>query len=360
MDRRAVLGGACAALLLGAVCASALGGDVRVTRAGRGPAPRVGHAWTLRLTVRPATFNGVVRVTADGPVRLTARAAGRHGTYRARLVFPKTGVWRLVARAGGTQTRVGRVRVLAPTPLVLEEPTGVAVRPDGSLLVVEFDRRRLLRIVPSTGRVTQIATFGKPWGVASGPSGAVFVSSQNTVERADPGHAPVIVALVDPALEIGPVAVTPAGDLIYATVSALYRLPGGKPGTPERLAAGTVLAGPHGIAVTSDGALLVSDTNNNRILRIDGDTVTTFATLGGPRGIDVAPDGKVYVAGGDEHRIVHYSASGDRLGVVGPRFADTYALSVAADGTVYAVDLGGRGIIRRIAPNGTVSVVRAG
>src|SRR5256885_2177866 len=135
MDRRAVLGGACAALL-GAACASAQGSDVRVARAGLGPAPRVGHAWTLKLTVRPATFNGAVRVTADGPVRLSVRAAGRHGTYRARLVFPKTGVWRLVVRAGGTRTRLGQVRALARAPLVLEEPTGIAVRPDGSLLVV--------------------------------------------------------------------------------------------------------------------------------------------------------------------------------------------------------------------------------
>ncbi|HJQ50157.1 MAG TPA: hypothetical protein VJ838_06580 [Gaiellaceae bacterium] len=360
MDRRAVLGGACAAFLLGAACASARGSDVRVARVGRGPDPRAGHAWTLSLTVRPASFHGAIRVTADGPVRLSARAAGGNGAYRARLVFPRAGSWRLAATAGGTRTRLGSVRVLAPAPLVFEEPTGIDVRPDGSLLVVEFDRRRLLRVVPATGRVTPLATFGKPWGVASAASGAVFVSSQNTVERIDPGHAPVIVASVDPALEVGPVAVTPTGDLIYATASALYRLPGGKPGTPERLAAGTTLAGSHGIAVTSGGVLLVSDTSNNRILRVDGDTVTSFAMLGGPRGIDVAPDGTVYVAAGDAHRIVHYSAVGERLGVVGPRFADAYALSVAADGTVYAVDLGGRGIIRRIASDGTASVVTAG
>jgi sugar lactone lactonase YvrE len=360
MDRRAVLGGACAALLLSAACASAQGGDVRVVRAGRGPAPRVGHAWTLKLIVRPASFHGVVRVTADGPVRLSARARGRNGTYRARLVFPKTGKWRLLAAAGGTRTGLGSVHVPGPAPLVLEEPTGIDAQPDGSLLVVEFDRRRLLRIVPSSGRVTQIATFGKPWGVASAPSGAAYVSTENTVQRVEPGHAAVTVASVDPALEIGPVAVTPEGDLIYATVSALYRLPGGEHGTPERLVAGTALAGAHGIAVTPGGVLLVSDTNNDRILRIDGDNVTTFATLGGPRGIDVGTDGTVYVASGVEHRIVRYSASGERLGVVGPRFADAYALSVAADGTVYAVDLGGLGIIRRIAPDGTASVVPAG
>jgi sugar lactone lactonase YvrE len=357
---RAVLGGACTVLLLTAVCASAQGGDVRVARADRGPGPRVGRAWTLKLTVRPASFHGAVRVTANGPGRLSARAVGGNGAYRARLVFPKAGSWRLAATAAGTRTRLGSVRVLAPAPLVLQEPTGIDVRPDGSLLVVEFGRHRLLRVAPATGRVTRLATFGKPWGVASAASGAVFVSSRNTVQRVGPGGTPVTVASVDPALEIGPLAVTRTGDLIYATTSALYRLPGGKPGTPDRLAAGTTLAGPHGIAVTSDGALLVSDTDDNRILRVDGDAVTTFATLGGPRGIDVAPDGTVYVASGDEHRIVHYSASGVRLGVVGPRFADTYALSVAVDGTVYAVDLGGRGIIRRIAPDGTASVVPEG
>jgi hypothetical protein len=115
IDRRAVLGGACAALLVSAACASAQGGDVRVVRAGPARAPRVGHAW---------------------------------------------------------------VRVLAPAPLVFEVPTGLDVQPDGALLVVEFDRRRLLRVVPSSGRVTQIATFGKPWGVARGPTGSTYVSTQ--------------------------------------------------------------------------------------------------------------------------------------------------------------------------------------
>jgi sugar lactone lactonase YvrE len=288
---------------------------------------------------------------------MSVRATGGRGTYRARLVFPKPGRWRLAATAGGARFPLGSVRVLPRAPLALAEPTGIAAQPDGSLLVVEFDRHRLLRVIPSTGRVRQIAAFAKPWGVARAASGAVFVSSQNTVQRIDPGHAPVTVASVDPALEIGPVAVTPGSDVVYATVSSLYLLPGGKRGTPQQLAVSTVLAGSHGIAVASDGALLVSDTNDNRILRVDGNSVTTFASLGHPRGIDVAPDGTVYVAAADDHRIAHYSAAGVRLGFVGPRFADTYALSVAGDGTVYAIDLGGRGIIRRIAPNGTASVV---
>jgi hypothetical protein len=263
MNRRAVLGGLCLALLLAAAGASAAGG-VRISRAPGATSPRVGRAWTVRLVVRPASFRGVVRIAAAGPRRISARASGGHGTYRARLVFPKAGLWRLIAWAGASRSRLGAVRVLAPSPLVLDQPTGVDVRPDGALLAVEFGLRRLVRVVPASGRVTQLATFAKPWGVARAPSGSIFVSDRNTLQRIDPGRAAITVASVDPALEIGPVAVTSAGDVVFSTASTLYRLSGGRAGTPQRLAVGTKLAGPHGIAVARDGALLVSDTNDDR------------------------------------------------------------------------------------------------
>jgi len=246
----------------------------------------------------------------------------------------------------------------ASSPLALDQPLGIDVAPNGSLLVVEFGPRRLVRVAPSTGRITQIATFVKPWGVARAPSGSIFVSDGGKLRRVDPGHAPVTVATAGPTFEIGPVAVTPTGDVVYATAYALYRLRGGK-GTPRPIATGTVLNGTHGIAVAADGSLLVSDTDSNRILRVRGNTVTTFATLGHPRGIDIARNGTVYVVAADAHRIARYSPSGKRLGFAGPRFDDPYALSVAKDGTVYALDLGVTGIIRRIAANGTASVVAA-
>ena len=244
-------------------------------------------------------------------------------------------------------------------PLALDQPLGIDVAPDGSLLVVEFGSRRVIRIAPSTGRITRIATFVKPWGIARAPSGSIFVSDGGKLRRVDPGRSPVTVATVAPAFEIGPVAVTPRGDVVYATAYALYRLRGGKAGTPKLVAPGTTLNSSHGIAVASDGSLLVSDTDSNRIVRVAGDRVTTFARLGHPRGIDIARNGTVYVVAADAHRIARYTASGKRLGFVGPRFTDPYALSVAHDGTVYALDLAVTGIIRRIAPDGTSSVVAA-
>ena len=52
------------------------------------PQPVAARGWTARLTVRPASFAGVVRVTATGPTPLSVRATGGRGSYRARLVFP--------------------------------------------------------------------------------------------------------------------------------------------------------------------------------------------------------------------------------------------------------------------------------
>ena len=218
------------------------------------------------------------------------------------------------------RSRLGSVRV-RPARLVLVEPTGIDVAPDGSLLVVESGLRRLVRVNPATGRLTPLVDLVKPWGVARAATGSSYVSDLGWVKRVDPGRAPQIVATVDPGVEVGPLTVTPAGDVVYSTVSAVYRLAHGTSGAPERLAGGTPFLGPHGIAVSADGSLLVSDTGNGLIRRIGAaGSVTTFAAIGSPRGIDVAPDGSVYVAGGDEHRIVHLDASGKRLGTVGPRF----------------------------------------
>jgi streptogramin lyase len=267
-------------------------------------------------------------------------------------------LWKLAARAGGSRSKLGSVRVRF-APLVLDEPTGIDVNPDGSVLVVEFGLLRLVRVAPATARVSRLAVLTKPWGVARAPSGSIFVSDLGWLKRIDPAHAPTIVATADPGIEIGPVTVMPGGDVVYSTAWGLYRVAGGVAGTPQQLAANTPFSGPHGIAVASNGTLLVSDTGNNLIRRVDptSGAVTTFAAIGHPRGIDVAPDGTVYVAAADEHRVVRFSASGQRLGAVGPRFGDPYALAVADDGTVYAIDAGPKGLIRRIARDGTSSVV---
>ena len=89
---------------------------------------------------------------------------------------------------------LGAASASASTPLALDQPLGIDVAPNGSLLVVEFGLRRLVRIASMTRRITQVATFVKPWGVARSPSGSIYVSDGGKLRRVDPGRAPVTVA----------------------------------------------------------------------------------------------------------------------------------------------------------------------
>jgi len=157
---------------------------------------------------------------------------------------------------------------------------------------------------------------------------------------------------------IGPVAVAPNGDVYLSDGVGVYRLPGGT-GAPVRIGHGAAFGQPHGLAVAADGALLVSDTANDRVARIDPatDAVTTFAAVGGPRGIDVAADGTVYVVESASGSVVRLSAAGARLGNLGLPFLLPYDLQVAPGGVVYLLESGPTGYIRRIAPNGAVTTV---
>jgi hypothetical protein len=161
--------------------------SVRVSLAGARPVLTVGGAWTARLTVRPVSFRGVVRVSATGPKRIDALASGGRGAYRVRLVFTAAGRWTLTARAGTSTSLLGSVQVgkAAPTPLAFVWPTSVEPEPGGSLLLVENGLRRLLRVHPATGRVTEIASFTKPYAVERAPSGSIFVNDGPFLRRID-------------------------------------------------------------------------------------------------------------------------------------------------------------------------------
>ena len=204
--------------------------------------------------------------------------------------------------------------------------------------------QRLVRVRPVTGRVTPVATFTKPWGVARAPSGSIFVSDQGSLERIDGNHAPTTVFAAEPGARGRPGRGRPERRRLLrhgvrpVSPAAGTARDAGAPG------AGTAFSSPHGLTIASDGAVLVPDTNNNRILRVDPATgaVTPFAGLGHPRGIDVAADGSVFVAAADEGRVVHLSAAGSRIAAVGPLFGDPYALALGRDGSVYAIDAGPR------------------
>jgi streptogramin lyase len=334
-----------------------LSSTVHVSVAGTPGAAVARSPWTLRLSVRPASFAGAVRVTATGPRKIEARAIGGHGSYRAQLVFPSAGSWKLTARAGGSTSQLGvfQVRPAPPRPVAFIEPTSIDVEPSGSLLLVENNPGRLLRVNPATGAVTVLVpSLSRPYSAVRAPSGAIFFSTESQIDRLTGSGPQLKVAEADS--QIGPVAVAPNGDVFFATSARVFRLPGGA-GPAVPVAAG--FSNPHGVAVAADGALLVSDTGNDRIRRIDptSGTVTTVAQVGQADGLDVAADGSIYVVEGISHRIVRLSPTGARLGFVGPAFVLPYDVQAAPGGGVYVLEAGPTGYVRRVAPNGSVTTV---
>ena len=209
----------------------------------------------------------------------------------------------------------------------------------------------------------------RPYAVVRAPSGAIFLSSSNVLRRIE-GGTNTIVAEVD--RQIGPVTVGSNGDVYYATANRIFRL-GGCFGPPTLIAGTGVQGGggdggpalaaevssPHGLGLTADGGLLVSDTDNNRIRRIDlaSGIITALAEVQLPLGMDVGADGTIYVVDGRARRVVHLSSSGVRVGLVGPVFSLPYDVEVSADGVVYMIDAGRVGRLRRIAVDGTVTTV---
>jgi sugar lactone lactonase YvrE len=112
--------------------------------------------------------------------------------------------------------------------------------------------------------------------------------------------------------------------------------------------------------VTSDGGLLVSDTGNGRVKRVDLKTggVETWSDLVAPRGISIAPDGQTaYVVDKSMNRVVHLRIDGKRLGSVKHVFADPYAVATAPGGFLYVVDTAALGRLFRVGPSGAATVV---
>jgi sugar lactone lactonase YvrE len=172
-----------------------------------------------------------------------------------------------------------------------DSPSGLALAADGALIVADTGNHAIRRLGPDghvttvaggTGRGRQdgpaaTATFDSPIGVAVGPDGVIYVAdSYNDCIRA--------IAL----------------DGAVTTVAG-----GGLPGYRDGRGLEARFDTPAGIAVDARGVILVADTGNNLLRRIDRrQEVTTLAAgdaaaaLWRPVGVTVSRAGDVYVTDG--------------------------------------------------------------
>jgi hypothetical protein len=353
------------------------GSGVRLSLVGPALHPVAGQAVSVVVRAsragKPLRRAGVLVWIARGNVQrsFTARPQSA-GRYRARVVFPSSGRWSLGARVDRTQVKFGAVGVRRrPVPLIFVWPTSVAVESARSLLVVEDGAGRVMRVDPLTGKTAAvIPSISRPYSVALAGSGSFYLAAGKSLLRVDSAGHQMLVAEAD--ADIGPIAVAPNGDVYFTTETRVFKLAGGV-GPPTSIAGTGVagyggdggpataaqISGPHGLAVTSDGAVFVSDTANGRVRRIDLRTglIETWAQFGSPRGLVIAPDGTVYLVDGSTGRVMHLMIDGRLLGSVRRVFRDPYDVKAGDDGSLYVVDTSVSGWVYRVAPDGSSAVI---
>ncbi len=188
---------------------------------------------------------------------------------------------------------------------------GVALLPDGSLVLADTSNHRIRRVAPN-GTITTVAgtgTFGfsgdggpatgaqiaAPRGIATLPDGSIlFPDSGNHCVR----------------------LISTAGIITTVAGSGTAGFSGdGGPATSAELNL------PFSVSPLASGGFLVADAGNSRIRRVAADgTITTVASAAGfnsPHAVAALPDGGFLVADTNNNRVVRVSASGTMTTVAG-------------------------------------------
>ena len=259
----------------------------------------------------------------SGPAGLVVDGAGNvfvaeTANDRVRRIEAATGlVW---TTAGGGSPADGLGDGGPATSARLYEPRGLALDAGGSLLIADQWHHRVRRVDLGTGVISTVAGNGDSYGALGDGGPAVNASLSLPAEVvadgagnlfvADSGHARV--RRVDAGTGV---IETVAGDGTWGSSGD------GGPATAARL------ANPRGLALEPGGGLLIADTENDRVRRVDPvtgqiDTVAgngdsygnpgdggpaTEAVVAGPADV-VAGGGAFWVAESEGHRIRRVTA----------------------------------------------------
>lgn len=226
------------------------------------------------------------------------------------------------------------------------EPFGVAIDKTGSVFVSDGERGKLVKINKSGAVEKEFAGFDTPSAIAFEAGGGLIVadSGSHTIKRLNPetGEVSLIAGVLGKrgsldgegatALFNAPIGVCVAADgriFIADTYNDRIRvlengvvstLAGSTRGYSDGIGASAQFDTPAGLVVLSDGSLLVADSGNRRLRRVDTNgVVTTVAGTGEddlvdgfplaakfvePTSLAVSPQGAVYVADGNAIRVI--------------------------------------------------------
>ncbi|WP_298391469.1 MopE-related protein, partial [Flavobacterium sp.] len=144
-------------------------------------------------------------------------------------------------------------------------------------------------------------------------------------------------------------ALTPTTSLSTGT----YYVEQTSPLSIETLGSGFTL--PSGLAVQGDGKILIADSFNNAVKRMNSDG-TAITTLGSgfnrPWGVAVQADGKIVIADYENSLIKRMNADGTGIEILGTGFSAPRSVVVQADGKILVADFG-NGAIKRMNADGS-------
>jgi hypothetical protein len=370
-------------LLLAATAAAAPAGRITARLQTDATAVVAGRAWTATLSIRDGKrpFAGRATLVATGELgrrSFAARRAGRPGRFRARIVFPGGGLWTLSVRVGARRTRLASIEVRGAGPSI-GRPHGFELAEDhGDLIVPDLDGTGFFEVDLRTRARAKVGQgFSHPSFLNFGPGGFLYVADEGRIYRFEPDGAKTPIAgngTRGLAGDGGPAAAAQLGghgDFAFDAAGNLYVAeydngvrvvtPDGRidtlagigregysgDGGPARAAA---FGAPHGLDVLADGTVLVADSHNGVIRRIDGATriVTTVARgFNAPVGIDARADGSFFVADANLDHVVRVAADGSRTTLGRGLRTPSSVVSDRAGTFVYVSEYEGR-TVRRI------------
>ncbi len=238
------------------------------------------------------------------------------------------------------------------SPLVLSDPFGVAVAADGSIYFTDAGEYNRIQKITPDGNVTSIAggvegfgdgvadkaLFNSPSGLAIAPDGNLIIAdtANNRIRRLTPtGQASTVAGDGTAGYIDGPankaqfnapigVAVDARGNIYVAdsyndrirliTPDGQVSTVAGKgtPGYADGDRNSALFDTPSGIVVANDNSLVVADTGNDRLRRIspDGNVTTLPVDLSSPIGLALTHDNFLYVTEPDHSRVIQIAPDG--------------------------------------------------
>jgi gliding motility-associated-like protein len=318
--------------------------------------------------------------TIDQPLPAGLTFDGKTGfiTGTPTVISPATNYTVTAYNTGGSSVTVINIEVSKTISPIVPKPN-ISYNPDSVIYLVN---RPIVPLVPkNTGGILPTKTFGltstvagtgnpgmadgtgksasfnQPFGVATDPTGNLYVVDHlnNTIRK-----------------------ITPAG--VVSTIAG-----SGSIGRDNGVGTAASFNNPTGIAVDRGGNIYVADVSNNMIRKITpGGVVTTLAgsgatgsadglgsaaTFNNPSGIAVDAAGNVYVADLSNNRIRKITAGGLVSTIAGSGFVGSadgtgaaatfnqpYGLAVDITGTLFVTDWG-NDLIRKITPDGVVTTI---